>query len=102
MLHNITGEPSMLNQPTPTLYHLGLRAGLGDEAASLLAEVWEELEGETPGGMSYLSLPQADIPRVRPHGTPKTLTCTLRAPGREGTLRETVKPISFASATDGY
>lgn len=71
MLHNITGEPSILNQPTPTSYYLGLRVGLGQEAASLLAEVWEELGGETPGGMPHLSLPQADIPGVRPHGMPK-------------------------------
>lgn len=49
MLHNITGELSMLNQPTPISYHLGLRVGLGDETGSLLAEVWEELGGETHG-----------------------------------------------------
>lgn len=70
MLHNITGEPSVLNQPTPASHHLGLRVGLGAAAARPLAEVWEKLGGETFGGMPHLSLPQADVPGVRPHGTP--------------------------------
>lgn len=37
MLHNITGEPCMLTQPTPSS-HFGLRVRLGTNTASPLAE----------------------------------------------------------------
>lgn len=62
MLHGITGEPSTLNQRTPSSHALGLRVRLGAETASLLATVWEELGRETLGDMPHLSLPQACTP----------------------------------------